>query len=153
LRRYVTDTLEQICDTDGSHFPDAVERNNFIINYYERLYDIPVPAPVRGEVPVPAPNDQPPLDPPPAAPAPLPVPVPLLGDMPPGAPYPEAPGMRVADFLGREVYESAQVQNAKLNEAERIDLEQEINIQELDESLAQCKNSSALGEDGISYKF
>ncbi len=59
----------------------------------------------------------------------------------------------IEQFLGDEILRHPLVQNLKLNDNERIRLEQGISREELDLALDGANSSSAAGIDGISTKF
>jgi len=74
----------------------------------------------------------------------------------PVVPVPQTPAHDadiIRNFLGEEVFNSEQVQNAILPQAVSDSLEHNITLEELDNALKQCKNSSAPGSDGIPYSF
>jgi hypothetical protein len=58
----------------------------------------------------------------------------------------------ILNFLG-PVAEQAPVQNAKLNEREKNDLDSPLSISEFDKAIKQCNKKSAPGTDGISNRF
>jgi len=59
----------------------------------------------------------------------------------------------IEEFLGPDTCNSRLVQDSKLTEEESDEMELELSINELDVALSQCKNGTACGMDGISYKF
>jgi hypothetical protein len=56
-------------------------------------------------------------------------------------------------FLGADILNKPEVQNAKLTEAEKIDLDSPLTIEELTKSINKANFKSALGSNGISNKF
>ncbi len=64
----------------------------------------------------------------------------------------EPQNISIEDFLG-SVSELPEVINSKLSEAEKIDLDRNLEITELDESVLGANLNSAPGIDGISNRF
>jgi len=130
-----TDT-EIIVDDNGQPFANNADRNNYIVEYYARLYAAAAPEPAARPA---LPEDQ------------------LEAAQREQVPVPGEPVAvntdRINNFLGEQVLNSPQVQNAKLTQLESESLETEITLHELDEAISECKNSTAPGEDGISYRF
>jgi len=59
----------------------------------------------------------------------------------------------IREFLGQDVLHTPQVRNAILSDEEKLSLETEISLQELDAALKDCRTNSAGGNDGINYGF
>ncbi len=59
----------------------------------------------------------------------------------------------IEQFLGAEILNHPLVRNLKLDNNERVRLDQEISLDELDLALDEANTSSAAGVDGISTKF
>ena len=58
----------------------------------------------------------------------------------------------ITEFLG-DIVENETVLNAKLNNTEKDQLDRNLTIEELDQSIKQAKTKSAPGADGFSNKF
>jgi hypothetical protein len=59
----------------------------------------------------------------------------------------------INSFLGADILNRPEIQNAKLSEAEKIDLDSPLTIEELTKSINKANLKSAPGANGISNKF
>jgi hypothetical protein len=59
----------------------------------------------------------------------------------------------IEGFLGEDVLNRPEVQNAKLSEAEKIELDAPLTLKELTKSINKANIKSAPGSNGISNKF
>jgi exonuclease III len=102
--------LSSVCKPDGSPFTNNMDRNEFIVSYYENLYKKSASEP------------------------------------------PDLRGC-VEEFLGNDIVNSHIVQNSKLSEAERYNLDLPLTIEELERSMDGANMKSAPGVDGLSNVF
>jgi hypothetical protein len=65
----------------------------------------------------------------------------------------EGVGGSIEDFLGEEICRHKVVTDSKLTEQERIALEADLTLEELEKSLGESNMRSAPGVDGFSNKF
>ena len=59
----------------------------------------------------------------------------------------------INDFLGEDILNNNEVRNAKLSEAEKIELDSPLTVEELTRSINKSNMKSAPGSNGISNKF
>ncbi len=59
----------------------------------------------------------------------------------------------VNSFLGADIFNKPEIQNAKLTEAEKIELDLPLTVEELTKSINKANLKSAPGANGISNKF
>jgi hypothetical protein len=59
----------------------------------------------------------------------------------------------ISEFLGEDILNNNEERNAKLSEAEKIELDSPLTIEELTKSINKSNMKSAPGSNGISNKF
>jgi len=102
--------ISDICNSDGSPFVTDADRDNYIVNYYKKIYTVPQNF--------------------------------------------AKPGRNcIREFLGEQVFNNPIVTGSVINDRDKVRLETNITIEELDLAIEEVKTRTAGGPDGIGNAF